>query len=107
MQNRLSASAARRALLTLPDWRLEGDGLAMRRTYRFPDFAHAFGFMMEAALVAEKADHHPEWLNVYDRVDVRLTTHDAGGLSEKDLALARAMDAAANARGARLHAESR
>jgi 4a-hydroxytetrahydrobiopterin dehydratase len=65
---------------------------AIARTYVFPDFVAAFGFMARAALWAEKLDHHPEWTNVYRRVEVTLTTHDAGGLTMKDVDLARRMD---------------
>ena len=65
---------------------------AIQRTFKFKDFSEAFGFMARAALVAEKMDHHPEWTNVWNRVDVTLSTHDAGGLTERDLKLAEAMD---------------
>jgi len=65
------------------------------KVYRFADFAQAFGFMTRIAIIAEKMDHHPEWYNVYNRVDVTLTTHDAGGLTEKDIVLATAMENAA------------
>lgn len=68
---------------------------AIEKRYQFSDFGAAFGFMARVALAAEKADHHPEWSNVYNRVHVVLTTHDAGGVTEKDVALAKAMDAAA------------
>jgi 4a-hydroxytetrahydrobiopterin dehydratase len=80
------------ALTTLPSWALSEDTLAITRTLKFDDFAQAFGFMARVAILAEKADHHPEWFNVYNRVDIRLTTHDAGGLSQRDVALARAID---------------
>jgi 4a-hydroxytetrahydrobiopterin dehydratase len=73
-----------------PEWELRGDRIA--RTFRFGSFAEAFGWMTSAAIVADKLDHHPEWRNVYDRVEVELTTHDAGGLTGRDFALARAMD---------------
>lgn len=66
---------------------------AIAKTFRFPDFGAAFGWMTRAALVAEKMDHHPEWTNVYNRVEVTLTTHDAGGLSDLDVALAAHLDA--------------
>jgi 4a-hydroxytetrahydrobiopterin dehydratase len=69
------------------------DGAALTRELRFADFAEAWGFMCRAALIAEKMDHHPEWSNVYNRVSIRLTTHDAGGLTDKDAALARAINA--------------
>ncbi|WP_428332212.1 4a-hydroxytetrahydrobiopterin dehydratase [Novosphingobium sp.] len=80
------------ALATLPEWTLADGGLAIERKLVFTDFAQAFGFMARVALVAEKADHHPEWFNVYNRVEIRLTTHDAGGLSKRDVALATAID---------------
>jgi len=80
------------ALASLPDWTLAADGLAITRTLIFADFAQAFGFMTRVAILAEKADHHPEWFNVYNRVEIRLTTHDAGGLSRRDVALATAID---------------
>jgi 4a-hydroxytetrahydrobiopterin dehydratase len=82
-----------RALDSLAGWRLDGGKLF--REFRFADFGEAFGFMTRSALVAEKLDHHPEWSNVYATVRVHLTTHDAGGLTELDLELARAMDAIA------------
>ncbi|ARO13675.1 4a-hydroxytetrahydrobiopterin dehydratase [Ketogulonicigenium robustum] len=74
------------------DWALDADGRAITRSFTFSDFNAAFGFMTRAALVAEKLNHHPEWTNVYKRVDVRLTTHDAGGLSDMDVKLARKMN---------------
>ena len=72
-------------------WREGGDD-AIVRSLKFADFNAAFGFMTRVALWADKADHHPEWSNVYNRVEVRLTTHDAGGVTDKDLALARFID---------------
>lgn len=78
---------------TLPLWSLVAGRDAIQRSFKFRDFNAAFGFMTRAALIAEKMDHHPEWFNVYNRVDVVLSTHDAGGLTDRDLALARAMDA--------------
>ncbi|MFM9937006.1 MAG: 4a-hydroxytetrahydrobiopterin dehydratase [Novosphingobium sp.] len=81
------------ALAALAAWSLREDGLAITRTFRFTDFAEAFGFMTRVAILAEKADHHPEWFNVYNRVEITLTTHDAGGLSTRDVALAGAIDA--------------
>ena len=65
------------------------------KVFRFEDFQEAWGFMSRMALVAEKMDHHPEWFNVYNRVDVTLTTHDAGGVTQKDVKLAKAMETAA------------
>lgn len=86
--------AARAALPgILPGWSLIEGRDAIRRGFRFRDFSEAFGFMARVALLAEKHDHHPEWSNVWNRVEITLTTHDAGGLSERDVALARAIDA--------------
>jgi 4a-hydroxytetrahydrobiopterin dehydratase len=84
------------AVATLPGWAHVRDSRGndgIERSYKFGDFVQAFAFMTRVALLAEKADHHPEWFNVYNRVDVRLTTHDAGGLSARDIALAQAIDA--------------
>lgn len=90
------------AVQTLTDWSVDtGEGDAIRRTFRFADFNAAFGFMTRVALMADKRDHHPEWFNVYDRVEVRLTTHDAGGVTDKDVDLARFMDAVAAECGVR------
>ena len=80
---------------TLPEWRMVEGRDAIHRQFRFADFSAAWGFMARVALLAEKHDHHPEWSNIYNRVDVVLTTHDAGGLSARDVALALAMDAIA------------
>lgn len=87
---KLDEAHLREALASLPGWTLESGKL--HREFRFADFSGAFGFMTRVALVAEKMDHHPEWSNVWNRVSVFLTTHDAGGLTERDLALARRMD---------------
>jgi 4a-hydroxytetrahydrobiopterin dehydratase len=81
------------ALAELTGWTLRADGLAIERVFRFADFAEAFAFMTRVAIHAEKADHHPEWFNVYNRVEITLTTHDAGGLSTRDVALAKVIDA--------------
>ena len=80
------------ALQALPLWREVPGRDAIRREFRFADFNAAFAFMTRAALLAEKLDHHPEWSNVYNKVDVTLTTHDCAGLSDRDIAMARAMD---------------
>lgn len=89
-------------LKSLPYWRLAEDARpALTRTLRFGDFNAAFGFMTRVALAADKMDHHPEWSNVYDRVDVLLTTHDADGVTEKDVTLARFIDQAAAEMGVR------
>lgn len=90
---RLTTAERDTLLSDLPDWTLRTDGLAITRTFRFADFSAAWGFMNRVALYAEKADHHPEWFNVYNRVEVTLTTHDADGLSARDDAMARAMEA--------------
>ncbi len=88
--DRLGAEAA---LAQLPGWRgVEGGRDAITKSFKFRDFNQAFGFMARVALWADKADHHPEWSNVYNSVEVTLTTHDAGGVSTKDVALARFMD---------------
>jgi 4a-hydroxytetrahydrobiopterin dehydratase len=88
--------AQRAALLpALTAWTHEPSRDALTRRFLFADFVAAFGFMTRVALLAEKADHHPEWSNVWNRVDILLTTHDAGGLSTRDIALARAIDAVA------------
>lgn len=88
------------ALAQLPAWTFDAQRHAIRRALRFADFNAAFGFMTRVALEAERRNHHPEWSNVYHRVDITLTTHDAGGLTERDVALARWIDAAASAAGA-------
>jgi 4a-hydroxytetrahydrobiopterin dehydratase len=74
-----------------PDWALRADGKALTRTFKFSDFNAAFGFMTRVALYADKADHHPEWCNVYNRVEITLTTHDADGLSARDAAMVAAI----------------
>ncbi len=85
--------AERQSLGTdLADWTLAGDRDAISRSLKFADFNAAFGFMTRVALIAEKMDHHPEWFNVYNRVDITLSTHDAGGLSELDVKLAQHID---------------
>ncbi len=77
---------------TVPSWLLVQDRDAIRKTYKFTNFSQAWGFMSRVALLAEAQDHHPEWENVYNRVVITLTTHDAGGLSERDLRLAASID---------------
>lgn len=95
---RLDPKAIAAKLGALDQWRLSEDGLSISRTFTFGDFVEAFGFMTRCALMAEKLDHHPDWRNVYSRVEVQLTTHDSGGLTERDFLLAAAMDKAAAAR---------
>ncbi|MCF3945657.1 4a-hydroxytetrahydrobiopterin dehydratase [Acidiphilium sp. AL] len=85
--------AERAALVDLlPNWILAKGRDAIERSFKFRDFSEAFGFMTRVALLAEKHDHHPEWSNVWNRVSIALTTHDAGGLSERDIKLAEAID---------------
>ena len=88
-------------LQDLNGWALTDDGLAIEKTFRFSTFYAAFGWMTRAAIKAEQLDHHPEWFNVYNRVEVRLTTHDANGLTDLDAKLAQAMDAMAQSSGAK------
>lgn len=88
----LDAAEVARALAGLPGWRAHPERPAITRRYVFADFNAAFGFMARVAPVAEALGHHPEWLNVYNRVEVVLTTHDAGGLTALDLRLAREME---------------
>jgi 4a-hydroxytetrahydrobiopterin dehydratase len=88
---------AEAALARLEGWRAVEGRDAIAKEFRFKDFNAAFGFMARVALHAEKADHHPEWFNVYNRVDVTLSTHDSGGVTDKDVALAHFMDEAARA----------
>ncbi len=89
----LDDAARNAAMELLPQWTYDADAKGIRRILRFADFAEAFGFMTRVAILAEKADHHPEWFNVYNRVEILLTTHDAGGLSQRDVHLASAIDA--------------
>ena len=92
MVQKLDAAARNAALAQLSHWRAVEGRDAIARSFRFADFNAAFGFMSRVALTAEKMDHHPEWSNVYNRVDVVLTTHSCGGLSELDVKLAAFMD---------------
>ena len=89
---RLTDAEVTAALADLPGWALHEDGKAIHRSFAFADFSAAFAFMTRVALLAEKADHHPEWSNVWNRVHITLTTHDADGLSARDVALARGID---------------
>lgn len=89
---RVQRVGAASALLLLEGWTAAKDRDALKKTYVFKNFNEAFGFMARVALQAEKLDHHPEWTNVYNRVEVTLTTHDANGVTERDVALASFMD---------------
>jgi len=89
---KLAIDDLRGALKRLPDWKLMDGREAIRRRFHFVDFDAAFAFMTRVALLAAKMDHHPEWTNVYNKVDVTLATHNAGGVTQKDIDLAAAMD---------------
>jgi 4a-hydroxytetrahydrobiopterin dehydratase len=89
---KLADDARETALMSLPNWHAVDGRDAIQRSFKFTDFNAAFGFMTRAALIAEQMNHHPEWFNVWNRVDVTLSTHDAGGLTELDVKLAQAMD---------------
>lgn len=93
MVEQLSQAERDDALEGLPEWDHDDARDAITRNFTFDDFSQAFAFMTQVALLAEKADHHPEWSNVWNRVDILLTTHDAGGLSGRDIDMARAIDA--------------
>ena len=92
--DKLDARQAAEQLALLPHWQHDTERGAISRSYRFTDFVQAFAFMTQVALVAERCNHHPEWSNVYNRVDIVLTTHDLGGLSQRDIDLARCADEA-------------
>jgi 4a-hydroxytetrahydrobiopterin dehydratase len=93
MVEKLNEDARDALPVELPEWRMVEGRDAIQRSFRFRDFNQAWGFMARVALLAEQQDHHPEWFNVYNRVEITLTTHDAGGLSARDVRLARAIDA--------------
>jgi 4a-hydroxytetrahydrobiopterin dehydratase len=95
MVEKLSAEARREALAELSGWRLVENRDAIEKSFKFRTFNEAWGFMSRVALAAEKMNHHPEWFNVYNRVDIVLSTHDCGGLSELDIKLAKRIDATA------------
>ncbi len=92
MAQKLDDEARKHIATRLPEWHPVDGRDAITRTFTFKDFNAAFGFMTRAALVAERMNHHPEWHNVWNRVEVTLSTHDAGGLTERDVKLAEAMD---------------
>ncbi len=92
MPELLTSAEKEIALTVLPDWTLSEDGNTIARTFTFRSFTRAFGFMTSAAILAEKLNHHPTWTNTYNKVEVLLTTHDAGGLTELDFELARKLD---------------
>ena len=92
MAQKLDEAARKGLAQRLPSWRMVDGRDALQRTFKFKDFSEAFGFMARVALLAETQDHHPEWSNVYNKVDVVLSTHSAGGLTELDVKLAQKMD---------------
>ncbi|MBA8817828.1 4a-hydroxytetrahydrobiopterin dehydratase [Ochrobactrum sp. P6BS-III] len=94
-RNRLTADELKQALTELEGWQKVDDREAITKSFKFKDFNAAFGFMTRAALYAEKLDHHPEWFNVYNRVDVTLATHSENGVTELDIKMARKMNAIA------------
>ncbi len=94
-RNRLTADELKQALAELEGWQKVDDREAITKSFKFKDFNAAFGFMTRAALYAEKLDHHPEWFNVYNRVDVTLATHSENGVTELDVKMARKMNAMA------------
>lgn len=92
MISQLPPDSVEKELKSLAGWTLRSDGKAIQKSLKFKDFNAAWGFMNRIALLAEKTDHHPEWFNVYNRVDITLTTHDAGGISERDIKMAKAIN---------------
>ena len=96
MTKKFTGAERTAALAQLTGWSEVEDRDAIRKSFAFRDFNEAFGWMARVALVAEKMDHHPEWFNVWNKVEVTLSTHDAGGLREKDTSLAARMDALAS-----------
>lgn len=90
--SKLSETDRNQALMSLPGWDYSAEVAAIKKTYKFSDFSEAWAFMTRAALLAEKIDHHPEWFNVYNRVEVKLTTHDADGVTALDIQMATAME---------------
>lgn len=95
-RDRLQTAEIAKALEGLPGWSLATGGLRLERTFIFGDFVSAFGFMTQVALVAERMDHHPEWTNIWNRVDIALTTHTAKGITVRDIELAKSLDAIAS-----------
>ena len=93
MIEKLSSEARRQALADLAGWTEVAGRDALQKSFKFKSFSQAWGFMNRVALAAEKLDHHPEWFNVYNRVDITLSTHDCNGLSERDVKLAKRIDA--------------
>lgn len=90
---KLSFEECKSWIARLDGWEFSRDGDAIKRVFEFADFSEAFGFMTRVAMLADAADHHPEWSNIYNTVEIELTTHDADGLTERDMVLAKAIDA--------------
>ena len=101
MATKLDSAEREAALANLPGWRHDDGRDGIAKSFRFADFSEAFAFMTRVALEAEKADHHPDWSNSWNRVEILLTTHSAGGLTEKDIALAGRIDEVAGAAASR------
>jgi 4a-hydroxytetrahydrobiopterin dehydratase len=97
--NKLDGQALQAQLALVPQWRFDEESHAIERRFVFKDFNAAFGFMTRVALAAEQRNHHPEWFNVYNRVDITFTTHDAGGLTTRDIEFAQWVDEAAASLG--------
>lgn len=93
MADKLKADELEAARSKLAGWTIEDGETQLKRSFKFKDFSEAFGFMSRVALLAEKADHHPDWSNSYNKVEIVLSTHDAGGLTQKDVDLAKAISA--------------
>ena len=93
MVAKLTAGQRDAALKELGEWKAARNGEAIQRSFKFKDFIEAWGFMTRVALLAQSQDHHPEWFNVYNKVDITLSTHDCGGLSARDVKLAKSIDA--------------
>jgi len=93
MPTRLTEAEIAALATALPAWAQQDDGKAIHRSFRFKDFSEAWGFMARVALLAEQLGHHPDWSNVWNRVEITLSTHDAGGLTGNDVTLAKAIDA--------------
>ncbi len=92
MTDKLHGSALEQALATVNDWQVSDDGLKIHKKFQFKDFNAAFGFMTRVALHCDVVNHHPEWFNVYNRVEITLTTHDAGGITQRDIDMASFMN---------------
>jgi 4a-hydroxytetrahydrobiopterin dehydratase len=93
---KLTAGERKTALKELGKWKAARKGEAIQRSFRFKNFSEAWGFMARVALLADSQDHHPEWFNVYNKVDITLSTHDCGGLSQRDVKLAKSIDGIAS-----------